>query len=100
MRTQLDNNLPRPRRLEQPFWSVHDVSHRVGTWNARENKICLLADFRWRVRRHAADFFEVGKRAAAIAEHAVPALDQVLGDRKSNLAYADKTDSFHSAPRI
>ena len=40
-------------------------------------------------------FSNSAKRAAAIAEDAVAALDQILADRQADLADADKADCLH-----
>ena len=45
---------------------------------------------------NAAELLEFRKRAAAIAEHAVAALDQVFRNRQSDLADADEADCFHA----
>src|SRR5437899_2702136 len=45
--------------------------------------------------RHAADSFEFGERAAAIADDAPAALDEVLRDRHADLTDTYKTDGLH-----
>jgi hypothetical protein len=43
------------------------------------------------------DPLELVERAAPIAEHAVPAFDQVFGDRQTDLSHPDQTDRLHAA---
>src|SRR5664280_2549545 len=55
------------------------------------------ADVGGRARRDAADLLELVERAAPIAEHPVPAFDQVFGDRQTDLSHPDQTDRLHAA---
>ena len=96
MRAELDDDLSRPRGMDQALRTVDDLVHRFRRGNAGQHHVALLADLGGRLCRHAAGLLEIGKRAAAIAEHAVPAFDQVFRDRQADLADADEANRLHS----
>ena len=102
MGAELDDDLARPGGLDQALRAANDRVHRLGRRQAAEHHVGLRADLGGRFRRHAAELLELRERAAAIAEHAISALDQVLRDREPDLADTDEADRFHAhvLPRI
>src|SRR5262249_36278999 len=98
MRAELDDDLSRARRGDQPLRSLHHFVERFRRRQTREHHIRLRALIGRRFCRNAADVFELGYGAAPITEHTVAALDQVVRDRQADLADADKSDSFHCCP--
>ena len=95
-RTELDDDLTRPRRMYQPSRALHDFLESLVGWQAGKNDVRLRADFSGRARRHAAELFELGKRTATIADDAITALDQISRDRHADLADADKANGLHT----
>ena len=95
MRTELDHDLAGPRRMNEPLRTLHHLIERLGRGQARKHDVGLRADLGRRVRRHAADLLEFGKRTAPIADDAPAALDQVLRDRHADLADSNKADGLH-----
>jgi hypothetical protein len=97
VRTELDHDLPQPSTVDETLRTLHHVIERLHRWQAREYDVGLRAHISCRLRRHAADFFEFGERAAAIADDTPTALDEVLRDRHTDLTNAYKTDGLHAA---
>ena len=95
VRTELNHDLPRPCGVHETLPPLHHVVERLRRWQAREYDVGLRADVGRRPRGHPADLFEFGERAAAIADDAPAALDEVLRDRQADLAYTYKTDGLH-----
>src|SRR5260370_5887944 len=95
MRTEFDHDLPRPGGVNETVRTLHHVIERLRRRQAREYDVDLRSDLGRRPRRHAADFFEFGERAPAIADHTPAALDEVLRDRQADLAHTYKNDSLH-----
>ena len=96
MGAELDDDLPSPRGFDQPIRTVHHLLERLRGRQAREHDVRLRADVRRRAACNAADFLELGERAAAVAQHTIAALDQVFANRQSDLADADQADRLHA----
>src|SRR5262249_13661138 len=96
MGPKLDDDLSGARRLDEPIGTLHHLLERLRGRQAREHDIGLRADFGRRAGGYPSDLLEVGEGAAAIAQHAVAALDQVFGNRQSDLADTDEADRFHA----
>jgi hypothetical protein len=75
--------------------AVNHLVERLCRWQAGEHHVGLRADIGGRTRRHAADFFELGERAAAIADDAIAAFDQIIRNRQADFADADQTNRVH-----
>ena len=95
VRSKLNNDLSGVRRSAESVRPLHDLIERLRGRKAREHHVDLRGNLRWRARRNAPDPLELGERAAAISQHAIPALDQIFTNRQPDLARADETDSFH-----
>ena len=93
---KLDDDLSAARRFDEPVRTLHDVRERSRGRQAREHDLRLGADVGRRAAGNAADFLELGERAAAVTHHSVAALDQVFADRQSDLANANEPDRFHT----
>src|SRR5262249_10092399 len=93
---ELDDNLSWPSRFDQPIRALHHVFKRLRGRQAREHDVRLGAHVGRRAAGNAADFLELGERAAAVTHHPVAALDQVFANRKSDLAHANEADRFHA----
>ena len=89
---ELDHDLARPCRAHQPVGTLHDFFKRRVGRQAGEDDVRLGADFGRGTRRHAADLLELLERAAAVADDAIAVFNEVLRDRHSDLADADKAD--------
>src|SRR5262245_34215210 len=96
MRAELRHDLSLPGRVNEATRAVHHVVERFGGRQAGEHHVGLGADIGCRTRRHAANFFELSERAAAVADDAVAAFNQIIRDRQTDFADADETDGVHS----
>src|SRR5262249_11151760 len=96
VRAELDDNLSLPGGFDQPIRALHHVFERLRGRQARKHDVRLRTDVGRRAAGNAADFLELGERAAAVAHHPIAALDQIFGDRQSDLADTDEADRFHS----
>src|SRR5215470_10939597 len=70
MRAKLRHDLSVPGRVNEATRAVHHVVERFGGRQAGEHHVGLGADIGRRTRRHAANFFELSERAAAVADDA------------------------------
>ncbi len=95
MRAELHHDLSGAGGMDEAMRSMHHLVERCGGRQAGEHDVGRRADFCSRARRHAADFFEFGKRAAAVTDHAIAAFDQIIRKRQTDFADADQTDSVH-----
>src|SRR5262249_38911015 len=100
MGAKLDDDLSATRRFDEPVRTLHHVLERLRGRQAREHDVRLGAHVGRRAAGNAADFLELGERAAAIAHDPVAALDQVFADRQSDLAHANEPDRFHAYPSL
>src|SRR5262249_18809617 len=91
-----DENLSPPGGFDQPIRALHHIFERLRGRQARKHDVRLRAHLGRRAAGNAADFLELGERAAAVAHHAIAALDQVFGNRQSDLADTDEADRFHA----
>src|SRR5262249_48649864 len=96
MGAKLDYDLSRSRGFDEPMRAVHHLLKRLRGRQAGEHDVRLGADLGRGACRDTADFLELGERAAAIAEHAVAALDQIFRSRQPDLADADEADRLHA----
>ena len=97
MRSKFHHDLAESGRVNKPVRSKHNLVKRsIGGETGKDN-IGLCRNILWRFHRNAANFFKIGKRATTIAKHPVAALDQMLADRKPDLADADKADCVHDS---
>ena len=74
----LDYDLSGMRRSDETVRPLHNLIERLCGRQAGEHNVGIGGDLGRRPRRHASDLLDLGKRAAAIAKHAVAALDQIL----------------------
>ncbi len=81
--------------MDESAGTLHDFFERLVGRQAGKNDIRLRADFGGRTRGHPADLRKLIERAAAIADDAVAALDQVHRDRHADLADADNANGLH-----
>src|SRR5262249_39542836 len=96
MGPKLDDDLSGARRFDEPIGTLHHLLERLRGRQAREHDVRLRAHVGRRAARNAANFLELGERAAAVAHHPIAALDQVFGNRQSDLADTDEADRYHA----
>src|SRR5262249_42701500 len=83
MRSELNDHRAGTSRLHETLRPLDDVVQCFRRGHAAEYDFRLSTDVGWRACRRSADLLEIGHRAAAIAEDAVAALDQIFRDRQS-----------------
>src|ERR1700742_479118 len=95
MRAEFDDDLAGPNGVNDPMRPVHHVFQRLVGWKTGEDQIRTFSDLGRGLGGNAADLFEIGERTAAIAEDAVPGLDEMFANRQADLTDADEPDRLH-----